>query len=62
MCHSPELQRRLDTDPALSQICVLGVDLCYMLGNLTRCGLWYIWLLIFKFIMPLLAAHGVAAA
>lgn len=53
--NSPELQRRLDTDPALSNICVLGVDPGSMPGNLTRRGPWYIRLLMFKLIMPLLA-------
>ncbi|KAK7697380.1 hypothetical protein SLS64_013571 [Diaporthe eres] len=51
----PELQRRLDTDPALSNICVLGVDPGSMPGNLTRRGPWFISLLMFKLIMPLLA-------
>lgn len=55
MPHSPELQRRLDTDPALSRICVLSVDPGSMPGNLTRRGPWYIRLLMFKLIMPLLA-------
>ncbi|KAG6353491.1 hypothetical protein INS49_005672 [Diaporthe citri] len=51
----PELQRRLDTDPALSNICILGVDPGSMPGNLTRRGPWFIWLLMYKLIMPWLA-------
>ncbi|KAK2604314.1 hypothetical protein N8I77_007256 [Diaporthe amygdali] len=50
----PELQRRLDTDPALSRICVLGVDPGSMTGNLTRRGPWFIQIM-FQFIMPWLA-------
>ncbi|KAL1877437.1 hypothetical protein Daus18300_002423 [Diaporthe australafricana] len=53
--HSPELQRRVDTDSALSGICVLGVDPGSMPGNLTRRGPWFIRLLMFKLIMPWLA-------
>lgn len=51
----PELQRRLDTDPALHKLCILGVDPGSMPGNLTRRGPWIIRVFVFKLIMPWLA-------
>lgn len=53
--YSPELQRRLDTDPALQNLCVLGVDPGSMPGNLTRRGPWIIRVFLFKLVMPWLA-------
>lgn len=53
--HRPELQRRLDQDPTLSNICVLGIDPGSMPTNLTRRGPWIIRILMFKLIMPWLA-------
>lgn len=53
--HSGELQRRLDTDPNLSKICVLGVDPGSMPGNLTHRAPWYIRIIMFKLILPWLA-------
>ncbi|KUI59676.1 Short-chain dehydrogenase TIC 32, chloroplastic [Cytospora mali] len=51
----PELQRRLDTDPALQKLCILGVDPGSMPGNLTRRGPWIIRVFMFKLVMPWLA-------
>ncbi|ROV99225.1 hypothetical protein VPNG_08245 [Cytospora leucostoma] len=48
----PELQRRLDTDPGLRNLCVLGVDPGSMPGNLTRRGPWIIRVVLFKLVMP----------
>ncbi|KAM4066413.1 short chain dehydrogenase [Hirsutella rhossiliensis] len=50
-----ELQRRLDADAALGNICVLGVDPGSMPGNLTRRGPWIIRVLLFQLIMPWMA-------
>ncbi|KAK8043457.1 Short-chain dehydrogenase TIC 32- chloroplastic [Apiospora rasikravindrae] len=52
----PELQRRLDADPTLNRISVLGVDPGSMPSNLTRRGPWAIRVLLGKIIMPLFAS------
>ncbi|KAK7962821.1 short-chain dehydrogenase [Apiospora aurea] len=52
---SPELQRRLDADPTLNRISVLGVDPGSMPSNLTRRGPWAMRVLLGKILMPLLA-------
>ncbi|KAI1850160.1 hypothetical protein JX266_004539 [Neoarthrinium moseri] len=51
-----ELQRRLDRDPALTKICILGVDPGTMLTGLPRHAPWFIRVLIFQIIFPIIAA------
>lgn len=48
-----ELQARLDTDPALSKICVLGIDPGPMITDMPRLAPWVIRVLVFKIIYPL---------
>ena len=48
-----ELQARLDADPALRHICVLGVDPGTMISGLQRLAPWVIRVLIFKIVYPL---------
>ncbi|KAI5919910.1 putative short-chain dehydrogenase [Camillea tinctor] len=48
-----ELQKRLDADPALSRICVLGVDPGTMISGLQRLASWGIRVLLFKIIYPI---------
>ncbi|KAI0100929.1 putative short-chain dehydrogenase [Nemania sp. FL0031] len=48
-----ELQVRLDADPALNKICILGLDPGTMIGGLTRLAPWFIRVLLFKVIYPL---------
>ncbi|KAI0547062.1 putative short-chain dehydrogenase [Xylaria curta] len=47
-----ELQRRLDADPALSKICVLGLDPGTMISGLQKLAPWFIRVLLFKVIYP----------
>ncbi|KAH8890468.1 putative short-chain dehydrogenase [Thozetella sp. PMI_491] len=49
-----ELQRRLDTDPALKNICILGIDPGSVQSDLVRRGPWIIRVFMFQIIMPLL--------
>ncbi|RYP42553.1 hypothetical protein DL768_010325 [Monosporascus sp. mg162] len=49
-----ELQRRLDTDPVLKNICVLAVDPGTMSTGLARHAPWFIRILMFKIVFPLL--------
>lgn len=49
-----ELQARLDADPALNKICVLGVDPGTMISGLQRLANWVIRVLIFQIIYPLI--------
>ncbi|KAJ4396063.1 hypothetical protein N0V93_000280 [Gnomoniopsis smithogilvyi] len=51
----PELQHRLDSDPVLSKIRVLGVDPGSMPTNLIRRGPWMVRVFMFQLIMPWLA-------
>ncbi|CAJ2512826.1 Uu.00g009450.m01.CDS01 [Anthostomella pinea] len=48
-----ELQARMDADPALSKICVLGVDPGTMISGLQRLAPFFIRVVIFKVIYPL---------
>ncbi|KAI0868546.1 putative short-chain dehydrogenase [Hypoxylon argillaceum] len=48
-----ELQARLDADPALSRVCVLGLDPGTMISGLQRLAPWFIRVLLFKVIYPL---------
>ncbi|KAI3317206.1 putative short-chain dehydrogenase [Xylariaceae sp. AK1471] len=48
-----ELQARLDADPALNRICILGVDPGTMISGLQRLAPWFIRVLLFKIIYPL---------
>ncbi|GAW13253.1 hypothetical protein ANO14919_026330 [Xylariales sp. No.14919] len=48
-----ELQARLDADPTLSKISILGVDPGTMISGLQRLAPWFIRVLIFKVIYPL---------
>ncbi|KAL1850647.1 hypothetical protein Daus18300_012858 [Diaporthe australafricana] len=50
-----ELQRRLDRDPDLNNISILGVDPGTMSTGLQRHASWFIRVFLFQFIMPLLA-------
>lgn len=52
---SPELQSRLDTDPLLSNIRILGVDPGSMPSNLVKRGPWIVRIFMFKLIMPWLS-------
>jgi hypothetical protein len=49
-----ELQRRLDREAALKNICVLGVDPGPMISGLQRLSPWVIQVLIYKVIYPIL--------
>ncbi|KAI1173440.1 putative short-chain dehydrogenase [Nemania sp. FL0916] len=49
-----ELQARLDADPALNKICVLGLDPGTMISGLQRLAPWVIRVLIFQVIYPLI--------
>ncbi|XXG95639.1 hypothetical protein Hte_001907 [Hypoxylon texense] len=49
-----ELQRRLDHDPVLNNICILGVDPGTMVTGLQRHASWFIRILMFKIIYPIL--------
>ncbi|KAK0616092.1 hypothetical protein B0T17DRAFT_496732 [Bombardia bombarda] len=50
-----ELQRRLDTDPILNNISILGIDPGSMPTGLTRNGPWFIRVLVGQIIFPALA-------
>ncbi|KAK9418990.1 putative Ketoreductase (KR) domain-containing protein [Seiridium unicorne] len=54
-----ELQRRLDTDPSLNGVSVIGIDPGTMPTNLSRQGPWALRVLLFKIIMPLFAGLAV---
>ncbi|KAI1345674.1 putative short-chain dehydrogenase [Xylaria sp. FL0043] len=47
-----ELQARLDEDPALNKICILGLDPGTMISGLQRLAPWFIRVLLFKVIYP----------
>lgn len=49
-----ELQRRMDRDPVLNNICILGVDPGTMVTGLQRHASWLIRVLMFKIIYPIL--------
>ncbi|KUJ19299.1 putative short-chain dehydrogenase [Mollisia scopiformis] len=49
-----ELQHRMDQDPALKNICILGVDPGTMITGLQRLAPWIIRVLIFKIVYPLI--------
>ncbi|KAK7699752.1 hypothetical protein SLS64_011363 [Diaporthe eres] len=51
----PELQARLDKDPALSNLCVLGVDPGSTPSGITRRGGWVIHVFIGQFVMLIMA-------
>ncbi|KAI0110764.1 putative short-chain dehydrogenase [Nemania sp. FL0031] len=48
-----ELQRRLDRDPALNKVCTMGVDPGYMPTGLQRHAPWFIRVVIFKIVYPI---------
>jgi NAD(P)-dependent dehydrogenase (short-subunit alcohol dehydrogenase family) len=50
-----ELQRRMDQDPALKNVSILGVDPGTMSTGLQRQASWFIRVFIFQFLYPLLA-------
>ncbi|OTA57643.1 putative short-chain dehydrogenase [Hypoxylon sp. EC38] len=50
-----ELQRRMDLDPVLNNICILGVDPGTMMTGLQRHASWFIRVLMFKIIFPIIA-------
>ncbi|KAI1123710.1 hypothetical protein F5Y10DRAFT_251322 [Nemania abortiva] len=50
-----ELQRRLDEDPVLHKVSVVGVDPGTMPTDLSRRGPWAMRVLLFQFILPLVA-------
>ncbi|KAH6659052.1 putative short-chain dehydrogenase [Truncatella angustata] len=50
-----ELQRRLDHDPTLKNICILGVDPGTMITGLQRTAPWFIRVIIFQIIYPIIA-------
>ncbi|KAK4186805.1 hypothetical protein QBC35DRAFT_500324 [Podospora australis] len=49
-----ELQRRLDRDDALKNICVLGVDPGTMVTGLARLAPWFIRVIVFRIVFPLI--------
>ncbi|KAI1352976.1 putative short-chain dehydrogenase [Xylaria sp. FL0043] len=49
-----ELQARLNTDPALNEICVLGVDPGTMISGMQRLAPWFIRVFLFKIVYPLI--------
>ncbi|KAK3937346.1 hypothetical protein QBC46DRAFT_12167 [Diplogelasinospora grovesii] len=49
-----ELQRRMDHDAALMNVCVLGVDPGAMITGLQRLSPWFIRVLLFKVIYPII--------
>ncbi|KAI0424165.1 putative short-chain dehydrogenase [Xylaria sp. FL1042] len=49
-----ELQARLDAEPALSRICVLGVDPGTMISGLQRLAPWFIRVFLFQIVYPLI--------
>ncbi|KAI0398834.1 putative short-chain dehydrogenase [Xylaria palmicola] len=49
-----ELQERLDADPALNRICLLGLDPGAMISGMQRLAPWFIRVLLFKVIYPLI--------
>lgn len=51
-----ELQRRLSTDPSLSNISILGVDPGTVPTNIARSSPFFIRVLMFQFLFPLIAA------
>ncbi|RYP18843.1 hypothetical protein DL765_003723 [Monosporascus sp. GIB2] len=50
-----ELQRRLDRDPVLNKVCILGVDPGTMMTGLQRRASWIIRVLVFGIIYPIVA-------
>lgn len=50
-----ELQRRLNRDPNLRDICILGVDPGTMSTGLQRLAPWFIRVVLFQAVIPLLA-------
>ncbi|KAI0007840.1 putative short-chain dehydrogenase [Xylariaceae sp. FL0662B] len=50
-----ELQRRMDRDPVLNKVCILGVDPGTMVTGMARRAFWIIRVLIFKIIYPIIA-------
>ncbi|KAK8113134.1 NAD(P)-binding protein [Apiospora sp. TS-2023a] len=50
-----ELQARLDADPELSRLCVVGVDPGYMATGLQRLAPWVIRVLLFQVVFPLIS-------
>lgn len=50
-----ELQRRMDQDTTLKNICVLGIDPGTMISGMQRLAPWVIRVLIFKVIYPIVA-------
>ncbi|KAI2464612.1 putative short-chain dehydrogenase [Annulohypoxylon bovei var. microspora] len=50
-----ELQRRIDRDPVLNKVCILGVDPGTMITGLQRHANWIIRVLMFKIIYPIMA-------
>jgi hypothetical protein len=50
-----ELQRRMDQDPSLNNVSILGVDPGTMRTGLQRHASWFIRVFIFQFLYPLLA-------
>ncbi|KAI1390089.1 putative short-chain dehydrogenase [Hypoxylon trugodes] len=49
------LQRRMNTDPVLDNVCILGVDPGTMMTGLQRRATWFIRVLIFQIIYPIIA-------
>lgn len=49
-----ELQRRIDRDPALKNICILGVDPGTMLTGMHRDAPWLLRVLVFQIIYPII--------
>jgi hypothetical protein len=50
-----ELQRRLDADPQLNNICVLAVDPGTMSTGLQRSAPWFIRVILFNILFPLIS-------
>ncbi|KAI1475541.1 putative short-chain dehydrogenase [Daldinia eschscholtzii] len=50
-----ELQRRMNSDPVLKNVCILGVDPGTMTTGLQRHASWFIRVLVFQIIYPIIA-------
>lgn len=57
-----ELQRRLDADPAFSNMSILGVDPGSMPSSIVRRGPWVMRVVLFQLLLPLLALLSVWVA
>ncbi|KAJ4291702.1 hypothetical protein N0V90_009597 [Kalmusia sp. IMI 367209] len=50
-----DLQRRMNQDPALKDVCILGVDPGTMITGLQRYASWFIRIVLFRIVFPIIA-------